>query len=38
MAPPPARRLLDPAGRLFTSVVAKDHSTQAGAKHTDVLL
>ncbi len=27
------RRLLDPTGRLFSSVVAKDHSTQATAKH-----
>lgn len=26
-------RLLDPTGRLFSSVVAKDHSTQATAKH-----
>ncbi|KAG2484635.1 hypothetical protein HYH03_016588 [Edaphochlamys debaryana] len=32
------RRLLDPAGRLFSSVVAKDHSTTQTAKHLDVLL
>eukprot|EP00198_Chlamydomonas_reinhardtii_P010452 XP_001699789.1 predicted protein [Chlamydomonas reinhardtii] len=32
------RRLLDPTGRLFSSVIAKDHSTTATAKHLDVLL
>ncbi|KAG2454620.1 hypothetical protein HYH02_000461 [Chlamydomonas schloesseri] len=32
------RRLLDPSGRLFSSVIAKDHSTTATAKHLDVLL
>ncbi|GLC65111.1 hypothetical protein PLESTF_000247700 [Pleodorina starrii] len=32
------RRLLDPTGRLFASVVAKDHSTTATAKDLDVLL
>ncbi|KXZ53510.1 hypothetical protein GPECTOR_7g960 [Gonium pectorale] len=32
------RRLLDPGGRLFTSVIAKDHSTTTTAKHLDVLL
>ncbi|GFR40541.1 hypothetical protein Agub_g1114 [Astrephomene gubernaculifera] len=32
------RRLLDPTGRLFSSVIAKDHSTAAHAKHLDVLL
>ncbi|GIL83980.1 hypothetical protein Vretimale_10976 [Volvox reticuliferus] len=32
------RKLLDPTGRLFASVIAKDHSTTTTAKDLDVLL
>ncbi|EFJ47947.1 hypothetical protein VOLCADRAFT_91454 [Volvox carteri f. nagariensis] len=32
------RKLLDPTGKLFSSVIAKDHSTTATAKDLDVLL